>query len=120
MTADFGLKKVKKLLKRVSWGSTGLRRLPLVLFILSIILAILTIDFLPDKLTGIQEGKPSPKTVNATRDIEFIDFDKTEALREEAASHVQKIYNEDWTIESQVTDSVHKFFGQLRQVRSNS
>ncbi len=119
MIANFGLDKIKELLKKVDWRSTGLRRSFIIIFIFTLILATLTIDFLPDKLSGIQVGKPSPKAVKADRDIEFIDFEKTEALRKEAASHVQKQYNPDWTVEPQVIDSVHNFFSLARQVRAN-
>ncbi|MBE0448437.1 MAG: HDIG domain-containing protein [Actinobacteria bacterium] len=119
MTADFGLEKIKELRQRVGRQGISFYRLLLALLIFSIILATLTIDFLPDKLTGIQVGKPSPKTVKASRDIEFVDFEKTVALHKEAASHVQKVYNQDWSVEPQITDSVHKFFDLLRQVRLN-
>jgi len=119
MTASFGLKKIKEFLQRIEWRGTSLRRSLLVLLIFSVILAILTIDFLPDRLTGIQVGKPSPKTVKASRDIEFIDYEKTDALRKEAASHIQKVYNRDWSVETQTMDSAHKFFALLRQVRIN-
>ncbi len=119
MIANFGLDKIKELLKKVNWGSMGLRRSFIITLIFIITLATLTIDFLPDKLSGIQVGKPSPKAVKADRDIEFIDFEKTEALRKEAASQVQKQYNPDWTVEPQVIDSVHNFFSLVRQVRAN-
>lgn len=119
MTADFGLEKIKELQQKIEWRGTSLRRSLLALLIFSMILAVLTIDFLPDRLTGIQAGKPSPKTVKASRDIEFVDFEKTQALRSDAQSHVQKIYNRDWSVESQVVDSIHGFFSLLVQVRSN-
>ncbi|MCL6471681.1 MAG: HDIG domain-containing protein [Firmicutes bacterium] len=119
MIAGFGLDKIKYLLKKVDWRNTNLRRSFLVALIFTLVLATLTIDFLPDRLAGIQVGKPSPKTIKANRDLEFIDFEKTETLRKEAAAQVQKVYNRDWAVESQVIDSVHNFFGLARQVRSN-
>lgn len=119
MTAGFGLEKFKEITTKVDWRGTSLRRSLLVALIFSIVLAVVTIDFLPDRLTGIQVGKPSPKTVKATRAIEFVDFEKTDALRREAAGHVQKVYSRDWTVETQVTDAIHKFFSQVRQARAN-
>ncbi|HEY3374835.1 MAG TPA: HDIG domain-containing protein [Candidatus Aquicultor sp.] len=119
MGGDFGLKQLKELSVKVDWRGTGLRRSILVFFIFTVILAILTIDFLPDRLTGVQVGKPSTKTVKATRDIEFIDVEKTEALRKEAATHIQKMYSRDWTVESQATDLIHKFYSSVRQTRDN-
>lgn len=119
MTADFGLEKIKDILKKTDWKGTGLRRPLLVALVFTLTLAILTIDFLPDRLAGIQLGKPSPKTVKASRDISFVDFEKTEDLRQEAASHIQKVYNRDWAAESQVTDSIRNFFSSVRQARDN-
>jgi putative nucleotidyltransferase with HDIG domain len=119
MTADFGLKKIKELQRKVDWKGTGVRRPLLITLIFVVILATLTIDFLPDSLSGIQVGKPSPQTVKASRDIEFTDFERTEALQREAAAHVQKIFNRDWSVESQVASSVHNFFSSIRQVRDN-
>lgn len=119
MGGDFGLEKIKELTKKVDWRGVSLRRSLLVILIFAIILAVLTIDFLPDRLTGIQVGKPSPKTIKATRAIEITDFEKTEALRKEAASHVQNVYSRDWIVESQATDLVHKFFSSVRQTRDN-
>ncbi|MDI6715864.1 MAG: HDIG domain-containing protein [Actinomycetota bacterium] len=119
MTANIGAKKIKELRRIIDWRGTTLRRSILVLFIFSVTLAVLTIDFLPDRLTGIKIGKPSPKTVKASRNVEFTDFEKTNALRREAASHVQKVYTRDWVVEARVTDSIHKFFGLVRQVRAN-
>jgi len=119
MTADFGLAKAKEFYNKVDWQSTDLRRSLFVALIFVVVLATLTIDFLPDRLSGIQVGKPSPKTIKASRDLEFVDFDRTEALRKEAAAHVQKVYNRDWAVENQVIDLVRKFFNAVRQVRVN-
>ncbi|MHB8840579.1 MAG: HD family phosphohydrolase [Candidatus Aquicultor sp.] len=119
MTADFGLAKAKEFYAKLDWRSTDLRRSLLVALIFAVVLATLTIDFLPDRLSGIQIGKPSPKTIKASRDVEFVDFDGTEALRKEAATHVQKVYNRDWAVENQVIDLVHKFFNAVHQVRIN-
>ncbi|MDP2210706.1 MAG: HDIG domain-containing protein [Candidatus Aquicultor sp.] len=119
MTPNFGLDKIKDMPAIVDWKGKSLRRSLLALLLFTVILAILVVDFIPDRLTGLQVGKPSPKTVKATRDIEFVDFDRTEALRNEASSHVEPVYNRDWSVEPQVIDSVHKFFGLVRQVRSN-
>lgn len=119
MTADFGLEKIKELRKSIDWKGIALRRSLLVFLVFTMILAVLTIDFLPDKLTGIQVGKPSPKTVKASRDIEFIDFEKTETLRKEAAANIEKVYSRNWVVESQATDLIHKLFDIVRQVRTN-
>lgn len=119
MTADFGLEKIKELRNNIDWKGVTLRRSLLVLLVFTLTLAVLTIDFLPDKLTGIQVGKPSPKTVKASRDIEFIDFERTETLRKEAAANIEKVYSRNWVVESQSIDLIHKLFDIVRQVRTN-
>jgi putative nucleotidyltransferase with HDIG domain len=120
MTANFGLNKIKDLPDKVDWKGTKLRRSLLVLFIFVLTLATLTIDFIPDQLTGIQEGKPSPKSIRASRDIEFVDTERTEALRETAAANIQKQYARDWAAEARSIDLIHRLFGTVRQVRNNA
>ncbi|HAW60156.1 MAG TPA: metal-dependent phosphohydrolase [Actinobacteria bacterium] len=109
--------KIKKWVgEKLGWKSPNLHRALLALLIFAVITFILTVDFFPRRL-GLEVGKPSPQTINAPRTIEFVDQERTEELRREAARNVEEVYKRDVTAITRVEEKIHGFFNAVRSVK---
>jgi hypothetical protein len=84
-------KKFEKFLYRYfSFRSKISQRIYIFIFTLIVVVASLAYNYSPD--IGIELGKPSPRTIKATRNIEFEDVKKTEEDRNKNEAEVEDIY----------------------------
>ena len=84
-------KKFKKFLYTYfSFRSKISQRIYIFAFTLVVVTAVLAFSYSPD--IGIELGKPSPRTIKATRNIEFEDVEKTEEDRNKNEAEVEDIY----------------------------
>jgi putative nucleotidyltransferase with HDIG domain len=98
-----------------------LRQWPLVLFglVLAILLTIiLTLRFGINQ--DVEIGKPSPRTINAPRDLTFESPILTEAKRREAANDPRNlVYVEDDLIHAQQRRALQETFNVITTIRNN-
>ncbi|MFW6308549.1 MAG: HD family phosphohydrolase, partial [bacterium] len=86
----------KKLMSfRLMWGT---------LFFLLLIL-ILTIDLIPSE-TKLEPGDVSPRDINVPRSTTFINREKTEELRQQAADSAGRVYEEDSAVRKNVINRI--------------
>ncbi len=78
------------LLKSFSFRSKFAQRMYIFILTLGLVIAILSYDYSPD--IGIELGKPSPRTIKATKGIEFEDVVKTEEDMNKNEAGVEDIY----------------------------
>lgn len=94
---------------------------PLVVFGIAlgaILTAILTLRFAINQ--DIVVGKPSPRTINAPRDLTFESAILTEAKRREAANEPRNlVYVEDEQIQSQQRQRLQDTFNVITSIRDN-
>jgi len=76
--------------KYFSFRSKIAQRIYIFILTLSLVVAILSYNYSPD--IGIELGKPSPRTIKATRSIEFEDVVKTEEDRNKSEAEVEDVY----------------------------
>jgi cyclic-di-AMP phosphodiesterase PgpH len=76
--------------KYFSFRSLIARRIYIFVLTLAMVVAILSYSYSPD--IGIELGKPSPRTIKATRSIEFEDPVKTEEDRNNNEAEVEDVY----------------------------
>lgn len=92
------------LIRKSVWG--------LIVF-LSITL-IMTIDFLPNSIK-LKPGQVARKDYEAPITTTYIDREKTQKLRMQAAEQVQKVWKTDYTVSPAVQNKVKRFFNLIRQ-----
>jgi cyclic-di-AMP phosphodiesterase PgpH len=73
-----------------SFRSKIAQRIYIFIMTLGLVVVSLSYNYAPD--IGIELGKPSPRTVKATRNIEFEDVEKTEEDRNKNEAEVEDIY----------------------------
>ena len=95
------------LIRKSVWG--------LIVF-LSITL-IMTIDLLPNSIK-LKSGEVARKDYEAPITTTYIDREKTEKLRLQAAEQVQKVWKTDYTVSPAVQNKVEKFFNLIRQYQN--
>jgi len=78
--------------------------------------AILSLNFVPERL-DIKVGQPSPKTIKATRTVEFQDRLKTGEARRKAAELVSKVHDED---EEALDDAITDIQAVINKVKAIS
>ncbi|MCS7173374.1 MAG: HDIG domain-containing protein [Armatimonadetes bacterium] len=97
---------------RVSW-----RRVLLFGGFLLVLCAVGSVPYLPPRVT-LREGMVSPYEVAAPRSVEYVDWERTERLREEAAGAVRPVYRLDPTLSREAERSVHTAFEAIWGIRS--
>ncbi len=91
------LKKLTNFLNRYfSFRSKIAQRIYIFIFTLGLVVAVLVYSYAPD--IGIELGKPSPRTIKATKNIEFEDVEKTEEDRNKNEAEVEDVYAYDINI----------------------
>ena len=80
---------------------------------------ILSLNLVPERI-DIKVGQPSPKTVKATRTIEFEDKIKTSEARKRAGDAVGKVHDENSGALEQVTDEITVVMNKVKGVSGNS
>ena len=79
----------------------------ILIFIISSVIA--SVDFLPEQIS-IEAGQVAETDINAPRTINYIDEEKTEELREEAAEEVEDYYKEDETVITEIENEIQDIF----------
>ncbi len=92
------------------------RRIIITVGVFVVIYALLATMIVPFRV-DLEEGKPSPTTVYAPRDME--DEHATEKRLEEAAEEVQEVYTLDPEVLNSALEKVDKFFEKLFTLREN-
>jgi putative nucleotidyltransferase with HDIG domain len=76
--------------KYFSYRSKIAQRIYMFILTLALVVSILSYNYAPD--IGVEVGKPSPRTIKATRGIEFEDVVKTEEDRNKNEAEVEDVY----------------------------
>ncbi len=113
--------KLKKSLERAMEGSklkdaSFRRRLILALVLISITL-ILVVDFIPQTV-DLEEGEVSRTDLAAPHTVTFIDQERTDQLRQEAADAIPRIYEEVVGVSNEVEEELDEFFQLIREYRA--
>lgn len=83
-----------------------------------LVLTLLTsIPYLTPRIE-VREGQVSPRDIEAPRSIDFIDWNRTEALRRAAAERVPPVYRQSPQIIQETLDAVDRVFGVITRIRS--
>lgn len=101
------------------WADANSKRLLLGLVTFIVLSGIILINFFPSRLSGVEVGKPSKQTVKASHNIEFIDNEMTEKLREDASKNVEKAYKYDPITSTRAEKNIHSFFNSIREIKAN-
>lgn len=90
----------------------------LLLWFIAVITSGVILSFpLSLRLLSLRPGKPAPFDIRAFRTVQYIDEEKTEALREEAASRVAPQFVPVPFAEAEAEDSVKDIFKLIREAR---
>ncbi|MHB0976271.1 MAG: HD family phosphohydrolase [Candidatus Aquicultorales bacterium] len=118
MNEQPGLEIIKELKIGQAWREWNWRRWVFAAILFTALISFLVSDFIPDKITGIQPGKPSPTTVKAPRDIRVVDDAATAQRRGDAAKAIGKVYNFIPNAKTNSIDEVHRAFTPIRASKS--
>jgi len=101
------------------WSNPNSKRMLLGFCTFLVLSGILLVNLFPSRLSGIEIGSPSKQTVKATHNIEFIDNDMTEKLREEASENVEKVYKYDPITTTRAEKNIRGFYNSIREIKAN-
>ena len=90
------------------------RRLALCALTILTLSALLALHFLPDRVS-LRLGQTSDQDVRATRTVQYVDQEATDALRAEAAAQVRPVYEPVAHASSDAEQRVKDAYDQLRQ-----
>ncbi|MFP4015428.1 MAG: HD family phosphohydrolase [Halanaerobiales bacterium] len=93
--------------KRVFWAAV---------FVIAISL-LLTIDFIPNEF-DLKVGRVSQTDIRAPRTRTFIDQEETNQRKELAAQSVNRVYEQDVTVNNKVKERVDDLFSDIREARN--
>jgi len=93
------------------------RRIVLLGGFLLALCAVGSVQYLPPRVT-LREGMVSPYEVAAPRSVEYVDWERTERLREEAAAAVRPVYRLDSVATREAEQSVRTAFEAILGIRS--
>lgn len=85
----------------------------LVMVLAAVPLAIRTVPI------GLEEGTPAPRTYRATRAIQYVDQEATDALRQVAADAVSPVYIFDTQAQSDARRNVVEFFASALSMKTS-
>ncbi|MDR5683694.1 MAG: HDIG domain-containing protein [Armatimonadota bacterium] len=94
------------------------RRLLIFVTLVLALAAVGALQYLPPRVT-LREGMVSPYDVTAPRTLEYVNQERTEALRQEAASAIRPIYRLDVAVTAQTERSVRQFFESILALRAD-
>lgn len=94
-------------------------RLALLFFLFLAVSLILSLDLLSWRLRGLEGGKPSSLAIKANRNVRFVDWEKTNELKEKASRGVKKVYKFDALAGTRVEENIHEFFNTVREVSAD-
>jgi putative nucleotidyltransferase with HDIG domain len=80
--------------------------------------AVGALQYLPPRVT-LHEGMVSPHDLAAPRTLEYVNQERTEALRQEAAGAVRPIYRLDPEVTTQTERQVREFFESILMLRAD-
>jgi putative nucleotidyltransferase with HDIG domain len=95
-----------------------IRKIVLFLLFFSLNTALLSIDFLPDKVSLIL-GQVSDRDVIAQRTVSFVDEPRTRKLETEVIASVANVYDLDTGAAATAEDDVSRIFRSVRSVLSD-
>ncbi|MDR7569569.1 MAG: hypothetical protein QN193_03070, partial [Armatimonadota bacterium] len=98
-------------------GRVSLRRVLLLGGFLLALCAVGSVQYLPPRVT-LREGMVSPYEVAAPRSVEYVDWERTARLREEAAAAVRPVYRLDSVATREAEQSVRAAFEAIWGIRS--
>jgi len=79
---------------------------------------VLSLNFVPDRFE-IKVGQPSPKTIKATRNIEFEDKIRTAEAKRRAAESIGKVHDENPAALDQVINDIKSIMNKVKAVTGN-
>ena len=89
------------------------RRAALALLTILALSALLSLHFLPDRVS-LRPGQTGDQDIRATRTVQYVDQEATDALRQEAAAQVKPIYD---PVAHAVTDADQRVTDAYEQLR---
>lgn len=111
---------IKDVLRELFYGrilpalkNTTTKRLSMGIGFFVLVTLLLSMNFLPERL-DIKLGQVSPRTIKATRTIEFVDKIKTEEARQLAGKAVGKVHEENPAAVTDFNSSVADIMGKIR------
>lgn len=119
MANNLGLEVIKEIKVEPIWRDWRWRRWAFAALVYIALTAILAVDFLPDRVSGIQVGKPSPKAVKAVRDVEVVDEEATAQRRAEAEKSVGNVYKRNLSAEARSVEGVRRFFSTMIRLKND-
>ncbi len=80
---------------------------------------VLSLNFVPERF-DVKAGQPSPKTIKATRTVEFEDKIKTAEVKKRAADSVGKVHDENPGAFDQVIRDISMVMNKVKAVSGNN
>ncbi|MCK4776751.1 MAG: HDIG domain-containing protein [Actinomycetia bacterium] len=105
--------------KRNGWLLQNWQKLVILLIFWALISVIISFDVFTKNVTGLEIGKPSPRTIKASRAVEFVDVDKTKELKEKASESVSGVYEYDATLLVAIENEIENFFSKVSEAIDN-
>ncbi len=99
--------------------SLDARRVALTALTILVLSALLSLHFLPDRV-ALRPGQVSDQDIRATRTVQYVDAEATEALRQEAAAQVTPVYEPVAHAASDAAQRVTDAYGQIRQAGNDT
>ncbi|MDZ4654863.1 MAG: HDIG domain-containing protein [Coriobacteriia bacterium] len=104
------------------WPKNGLlatvngQRVMLGIAVMALVAVPLAIRTVP---IGLEEGRPAPRTYRATRAIQYVDQEATDALRQVASDAVSPVYMFDSEAQAEARRSVVEFFSSALSMKTS-
>lgn len=99
--------------------NTTTKRLSLGIGFFMLVTLLLSLNFLPERL-NLKQGQVSPRTIKATRTIEFVDKIKTEEAKQLAGQAVGKVHDENPAAITEFNTGVTDIMSRIRVVQGNA
>ncbi|MCG8639994.1 MAG: hypothetical protein MI862_09660, partial [Desulfobacterales bacterium] len=112
-------KRFKKIFASKALQNPLMRRSLLGLFFFLAITLIMTIDFLPNAIK-LKEGQVARIDIEAPITTTYVDKQKTQELRQQAAEQVQKVKKTDSTVSPAIKNTIKGFFSLVRKYRNQN
>lgn len=117
---------IKEALRELFYGrmlpafkNTTTKRLLLGIGFFVLVTLLLSFNFLPERL-NLKQGQVSPRTIKATRTIEFVDRIRTEEAKQLAAQAVGKVHDDYPAALSDFNSDVTEVINRVRAVQGNA
>jgi len=117
---------IKEALRELFFGrmlpalkNTTTKRLSLGFSFFILVTLLLSLNFMPERL-NLKQGQVSPRTIKATRSIEFVDRIKTEEAKRLAVQSVGKAHDENPAALTTFNSNIVEIMNKIRAVQANS